>query len=148
MMQPSHKPGNQRQPQKSSSARSGKGVPPGMLMLIAVLGIVTFAILPRSGQQPAQQTQTANPEAAAVTVNNDENNIHVTWGFPVSQQNFWFDNIPAGASCDQNNCTLLKRSGMRQIYFRWFNNSENRWYYFQCPANYQGTFQGIPYTSK
>lgn len=148
---PSNKPGNRKQSQPGKSPSPGPGMSPAMLALLAVLGVGVFAILPRMGQHTSPQTQQANPEAATVTIqndNDDQGTIHAFWSLPVSQQQFWFDGVPAAATCDEHSCTVQKRRGIRQIYFRWFNTSLNQWYYFQCPADYRGQFQGIPYTSK
>ena len=141
------KPSKQRQSQSKELQKSGQGGPPAII-LAALLGVGAIAILPKLAQQPVQRTQTTTPQGA-VGISRDQGKIYVWWrGVTVSAQQFWFDGLPATASCDPQNCTLLMRDGAQQVYFRWFNNDERRWYYFQCPANYDGQFQGIPYTGK
>lgn len=141
-----NKPQGKSQPGKSPGPAPGRS--PVMLALIAALGLGAIAILPRLGQQPTQQ-QSVNPQAGAVTISQDDDqgSIHPYWGMSVSQQQFWWDATPTPATCDEHSCTVPKRTAT-QLYFRWFDNSENRWYYFQCPANYRGTFTGIPYANK
>lgn len=123
------------------------GMPPAVVALIAVLGLGAFTILPRLGQKSAQQAQTTTAQAGAVTISEDNGSIHPYWGMSVSRQQFWWDATPIPATCDEHNCTVPKRTATN-LYFRWLDNSSNRWYYFQCPASYRGYFQGIPYTSK
>lgn len=101
-----------------------------------------MAILPR-----LVRTQSPSATGSTVVLNEDAEKIHAFWGPEVSQQQFYFDNLPAAADCDRHSCAVLKRPAA-QIYFRWFNDAENRWYYFQCPSNYRGQFQGIPYTGE
>jgi hypothetical protein len=74
------------------------------------------------------------------------NTLNAYWGSSVSQVQFYFDNVSTPANCSSQNCTVAIRQGVNQIYMRWFNISENQWYYFQCPGNYRGQFEGIPYS--
>jgi hypothetical protein len=145
MVKPTSKP-NQRQPTQSPSrsqtSTSKAGIAPVAVAIAAILG-AGFVVLPRIFT--ASQSQVSSP-VAAVRMQNNNDVINVYWGNPTTRQEFWFDGVTAPAKCDANQCEVPKRPGIQQVYFRWLNTTENRWYYFQCPANYSGRFQGIPYT--
>ncbi len=118
------------------------------LALIAILGLAFMSLLPRFSQQTAPK-HAISPSAATVRIENGDQkdgNLHVSWSLPVSQTQFWLDNSPVLAKCDTQNCTVPKNDSVRQIYFRWLDSSDNRWYYFQCNGDYKGQFKGLPYT--
>jgi hypothetical protein len=93
---------------------------------------------PSSEEKNQQQSQEKGKQSST---------LNAYWGSPVSQVQFYFDNIPTSANCSSQNCTTAISQGVNQIYMRWFNISENQWYYFQCPGDYRGQFQGIPLSS-
>jgi hypothetical protein len=99
---------------------------------------VKLEISPGSEEKNQQQSQEKGKQSST---------LNAYWGSPVSQVQFSFDNIPTPANCSSQHCTIALRQGVNQIYLRWFNISENQWYYFQCPGNYRGQFQGIPLSS-
>jgi hypothetical protein len=89
---------------------------------------------PQSQQQPEEQKE-------------QDSTLKAYWGSPTSQAQFWFDGRPVAATCDQHNCTVTKPKGAKQVYLRWFDIAENRWYYFQANSEYKGQFKGIPLNS-
>jgi hypothetical protein len=116
------------------------------LFLVAALGVGLVA----HPKQATKGQQAVSPSATTVTIENNEqeSKFQVFWGVPASQVQFWLDNSPTPAQCDQQHCIVPKLQSTKQIYFRWLDTSNNQWYYFQCDANYKGQFQGIPYSAK
>lgn len=97
--------------------------------------------------QTATQTQKGLqpiPVTATMNSNQNDNYITVTWGNPTTQAQFWINNTPASAQCTENGCTLARGQNAGQLYFRWFNLGDKKWYYFTCNSDYKGRFQGIP----
>ncbi|MBW4635238.1 MAG: hypothetical protein KME30_26090 [Iphinoe sp. HA4291-MV1] len=127
---------------EKSKAKTTSLTIPALLFVLLGLGLVS--VLPHLGQNTSKQATT--PSGATVSIENGQKNdtIHVFWSLPVSQTQFWLDNSPVSAQCDQHNCTVPKHRRVSQIYFRWLDSSDNKWYYFQCNSDYRGQFKGIP----
>lgn len=117
-------------------------VPPVAIALAVILGLGAISLLPKLRGQT--QTQVSSGQAAKVEIKNDDEQITVSFGSPTARQQFWMNRLPARASCDPSYCSVTKPASTQTIYFRWFNLAEQRWYHFQCPGNYRGTFQGTP----
>jgi hypothetical protein len=139
---PSHKPNKP----KSEQARAKIPPPVQVISLVAILGLLLSAL--QFGHLAVTPKQAVSPTATTVRMENNREegaSFHVFWSIPVTNAQFWFDNTSTTADCDERNCTVPKRQGIRQIYFRWLDSSDNQWYYFQCSGDYQGQFKGIPY---
>lgn len=111
----------------------------GAASLVALFQFSTALLLHRSTKQ-------SSLAAATVEIREDGDSITISWTETTTGQAFWLDRIPMSATCDAHTCKLFKRPGAQQVYLQWLNSSENRWYYFQSPADYRGSFQGIPYS--
>ena len=148
---------------KPNSNKSNKSIPEAeqakrakipalvqVISLVAISGLAIISVLPRFTHLTVAPKQAVSPTATTVKMENnreEDANFHVFWSIPVTNAQFWFDGTPTTATCDGHNCTVPKRQGVRQIYFRWLDSSDNQWYYFQCRADYQGQFKGISYAT-
>lgn len=111
-------------------------------LLFALLGLVS--VLPHR-QNASKQATTPSPVTISIENNGQKNDtIRVFWSKPVSQAQFWLDNSPVNAQCDQHNCTVPKGQGVSKFYFQWLDSSDNKWYYFEGNTDYRGQFRGIP----
>lgn len=167
-MQKQHLTSNRSQPKKSKLSK--KALLTLSFIITALLGLGFVNLLPKFSNPIATTKKNPTLSGATVTLENSEeksetnqgqnseenspqNNeeysgqITAHWGSPTSQAQFWFDGSLTAASCDQYNCTVPKPKGANQVYLRWFNISENQWYYFQVNADYKGRFEGIPLRS-
>jgi hypothetical protein len=136
-------------PKLEQSQRAKVAPPVPILCLVALIGLALAVAVPRFAHMTNTSKQAINPSAIASTAvmqnNKASDRLQVFWSNAVSQAQFWLDNTPVTTTnCNQHNCTVPKPQNTGQIYFRWLDTTDNKWYYFQCNGDYKGQFQGVP----